>query len=135
MNQISILLVEDDPDDIELMHVALKSLNVQYSLEAINQGDKVLPYLEMCKKFPNVIVLDLNLPKLHGRDILKFIKSSDRFKKIPVAILTTASSQREKDFCLNAGADEFLTKPSTVDGFNRTVHAIMDVASRNLMEN
>jgi CheY-like chemotaxis protein len=133
MNPLSILLIEDDPDDIELMHVALKNLDIQYSLEAINQGDKVLPYLEVCKKFPSVIVLDLNLPKLHGRDILKFIKGSDRFKKIPVAILTTASSQKEKEFCITAGADEFLTKPSTVEGFNKTVYAIMNVASRNVM--
>jgi CheY-like chemotaxis protein len=110
-------------------------MNIQYNLEAINQGDKVLPYLEMCKKFPNVIVLDLNLPKLHGRDILKFIKSSDQFRKIPVAILTTASSQREKDFCLSAGADEFLTKPSTVDGFNKTVSAIVNIAAGNKRQN
>jgi CheY-like chemotaxis protein len=129
MSQISILLVEDDPDDIELMHVALKNLNIQYSLEALNQGDKVMPYLEVCKKFPNVIVLDLNLPKLHGREILQFIKRSEKFKNIPVAVLTTASSQKEKEFCISAGANVFLTKPSTVDGFNKTIYAIMNIAA------
>jgi CheY-like chemotaxis protein len=131
MSQLSILLIEDDPDDVELMREALKNLNIQYTMESISQGDRVLPYLTVCKKFPNVIVLDLNLPKLHGREVLQFIKGSDKFKNIPVAVLTTASSQKEKEYCLSAGADVFLTKPSTVEGFNKTIYSILDIASRN----
>jgi CheY-like chemotaxis protein len=112
------------------MQEALKSVDIAYSLEVISQGDKVIPHLESCKNFPNVVVLDLNLPKLHGRDILSRIKSSDRLRNIPVAILTTASSQKEKDHCLKVGADSFLTKPSTVAGFNQTVLAIVAIAEQ-----
>ncbi len=128
MNQLAILLVEDDPDDIELMQEALKNVNIAYSMDIISQGDKVIPHLEMCKSFPNVIILDLNLPKLHGREILTLIKSISRFKHIPVAILTTASSQMEKDNCINCGANLFLTKPSTVEGFNQTIQAIVNIS-------
>jgi CheY-like chemotaxis protein len=128
MKPISILLVEDDPDDVELMEEALKTAAVTYNMKVINQGDKVIPYLEVCNNFPSVIILDLNIPKLHGREVLNLVKTSTRFKTIPVAILTTASSQKEKDQCLHAGANKFLTKPSTVDGFNETIDAILSIA-------
>lgn len=131
MNSLSLLLVEDDPDDIELMNEALKDASIVCSIQTISQGDKVLPYLELCKKFPDIIILDLNLPKLHGRDVLRLIKTSERFKLIPVAILTTASSQTERDYCLREGANEFLTKPSTVEGFNRTVNSILNILNES----
>jgi len=128
MNQLSILLIEDDPDDVELLQEALKSADTQYTMQVIAEGDGVFEYLEVCKKFPNVIILDLNIPRLHGREVLSMIKTSDRFKAIPVAILTTASAPREREQCLDAGADLFLTKPSTVDGFVKTVQSILDIA-------
>jgi CheY-like chemotaxis protein len=129
-NKINLLLVEDDPDDVELMRQALEDNGLEFSMEVVNHGDKVIPHLETCKKFPDVIVLDLNLPKLHGREVLKRIKAMDTFSTIPVAILTTSSSQTERDHCLNAGADAFITKPSSVPGFNDMVATIMGVAVR-----
>lgn len=132
MNALSILLVEDDPDDIELMQEALIDNNITYQLETISQGDRVISHLEVCKKFPDVIILDLNLPKLHGREVLSRIKTSDSFKNIPVVILTTSSSPVERDFCLKAGASSFITKPSTVDGFNETVAEIVNIARLEL---
>lgn len=128
VNALNILLVEDDQDDVELMQDALRDNDINFTLEIVRQGDKVIPFLKMCKNFPNVILLDLNLPKMHGREVLSRIKLSADFKHIPVAILTTSSSQAEKEFCLSAGATDFLTKPSTVEGFNKTIQCIMDIA-------
>src|ERR1700755_165851 len=102
MSAISILLVEDDPDDIELMQEALKDNNIEFNMQSISQGDHVLPHLQLSKNFPEIIVLDLNLPKLHGREVLIRLKESEKFKDIPVVILTTSSSLKEKEFCLNA---------------------------------
>ena len=131
MNQeLFVLLVEDDPDDVELMHQALADNNVRYSLELISQGDKVIPFLESCKKFPDVVILDLNIPKLHGREVLKKIKASSSLSSIPVAILTTASSSMERENCLTLGADVFITKPSSVQGFNDMVHSILGIAAK-----
>jgi CheY-like chemotaxis protein len=65
---------------------------------------------------------------MHGREILSRIKMSDDFRHIPVTILTTSSSQSEKEFCLSAGANDFLTKPSTVEGFNKTIESILKIA-------
>jgi CheY-like chemotaxis protein len=132
MNTINILLVEDDQDDIDLMQDTLRDNEVEFVMEIIKQGDKVIPYLEMCKNFPDIILLDLNLPKMHGREILERIKSAPDFKNIPVAILTTSSSREDIQFCLKAGANAFLTKPSTVDGFNETVSSILELAARKV---
>jgi CheY-like chemotaxis protein len=127
-NTLNILLVEDDQDDVELMQDALRDKGIHFQMDVIKQGDKVLPFLKSCKSFPNIILLDLNLPKMHGREVLSRIKLSDDFRHIPIAILTTSSSQAEKDFCLSAGASYFLTKPSTVDGFNKTIELIKKIA-------
>jgi CheY-like chemotaxis protein len=124
LNNLHILLVEDDQDDVELMQDALKDNGVPFKMDVVRQGDKVIPFLKSCKNFPNVILLDLNLPKMHGREVLSRIKLSEDFKHIPVAILTTSSSETERKFCLSAGASHFLTKPSTVEGFNKTIEAI-----------
>ncbi|MCW3088178.1 MAG: response regulator, partial [Sediminibacterium sp.] len=59
-------MVEDDPDDVHLLESALRDNRVEFKHTVIPQGDRVLPWLHMCKIFPNVIVLDLNLPKMHG---------------------------------------------------------------------
>lgn len=127
-DDIFILLVEDDPDDVDLMQEALAANKVSYEIETINQGDKVIPYLKVCKKFPDVIILDLNIPKLHGREVLKQVKTSDDLASIPVAILTTSSSPAEREICLEVGADIFMTKPSSVDGFNEMIASILSVA-------
>jgi CheY-like chemotaxis protein len=125
---LNILLVEDDQDDVELMQDALQDNGIQFNMEIVRQGDKVLAHLKTCKNLPNVILLDLNLPKMHGREVLSRIKLSEDFKQIPVAILTTSSSQAEREFCLSVGAAHFLTKPSTVDGFNKTIETILKIA-------
>jgi len=132
MNQtLSILLVEDDPDDIELMHDALKDNNIQFNMETIKQGDAVLPYLEKTNERPDVIVLDLNLPKMHGREVLKGIKANPQTSNIPVIILTTSSAKKEMDYCIQQGASRYLIKPVTMQGFNETVHSIVKVALKN----
>jgi CheY-like chemotaxis protein len=128
---MNILLVEDDQDDVELMQDALRDKGIQFSMDVVRQGDKVLPFLALCKNLPNIILLDLNLPKMHGREVLTRIKLSEDFRNIPVAILTTSSSKAEKEFCLSAGASHFLTKPSTVDGFNKTIDLILKIGKHH----
>lgn len=127
---LRILLVEDDPDDIELMHDALKDNNILFSLDTIKQGDAVLPYLEKTDIHPDVVVLDLNLPKMHGREVLKSIKSSPAIAHIPVVILTTSSAKKEIDYCIQNGADQYLIKPVTIQGFNETVASIIKAATK-----
>jgi len=120
-------MVEDDPDDVNLLESALHDNHIEFQTTVIPQGDKVLPWLHMCKNFPNVIILDLNLPKMHGKEVLSQIKKSEAFKHIPIVILTTSSAKNDKDFCLTEGADRYLSKPVTLDAFKVIVKEILSV--------
>lgn len=123
-NSCHILLVEDDPDDIELLKEALKDSDVECFLETVMQGNEVIPRLEKSTLFPDLVILDLNLPKMNGKDILRFMKSSELLKNIPVLVLTTSSSVEEKESCIKAGAAMYISKPTTMEGFNQIVTAI-----------
>ena len=125
---LQILLIEDDPDDVELFLDALKDNNVLHTIQVVMQGDEVIPHLEQSPTRPEVILLDLNLPKIHGKEILKILKSGDAFKDIPVVILTTSSARTDVEYCMNAGAEKFITKPTNTAGFDQLVTTITEIA-------
>lgn len=127
--QISILLVEDDNDDIELLRDALEQQSLRFSMSVVREGDKVLPFLNSAPVLPDVIVLDFNLPKLHGREILAAIKEDPMLRSIPLMVLTTSASQDDMRYAFAMGATKFVTKPSTVQGFTNTVAAITSLVS------
>ncbi|MEO6039600.1 MAG: response regulator [Saprospiraceae bacterium] len=122
-------MVEDDPDDIDLLQAAMKKVQVPFRINTCMQGDNVLPHLTTLTRLPDVIVLDLNLPRMHGREVLQLLKTSPSFQSIPVVILTTSSSLADREFCQQAGAKVFLTKPTTVEGFQAITQAILLAAS------
>ena len=126
---LRIFLIEDDMDDIELLQESLKDNNVQFTMSVVREGDKVSSYLKECTVLPHVIIMDFNLPKVHGKDILKTIKSFDGFKKIPLLVLTTSTAKDDIDYSYRMGANKYLTKPSSIKGFNETVAAIVELAN------
>lgn len=128
MKLYHIVLVEDDPDDIELFKEALKETEIPHEVQVIMQGDMVLDYLKKVKEKPDIIVLDLNVPKTPGKEILGLLKSSPDLKEIPVVILTTSSSKADMEFCMEAGAEKFITKPVNTDGFEQMAKTIFSVA-------
>jgi DNA-binding response OmpR family regulator len=127
---LRIFLIEDDMDDIELLQESLKDNNISYTMNVVREGDKVSSYLRECTVLPHVIVMDFNLPKVHGKDILKTIKSFDGFKEIPLLVLTTSTAKEDIDYSYKMGANKYLTKPSSIKGFNETVAAIVELATR-----
>lgn len=127
MEKVEILLVEDDQDDIELLMEAFANAGFDFHIIPLDQGDQVIPFLETRTKLPNLVILDLNLPKIHGRQILQLLKHSSRFSNIPVVVLTTSSSEEEKQKSLRDGARLFLTKPSTVQGLDEAVKQIVSI--------
>ena len=132
---LKILLIEDDTDDIELLEEALKDNNVTYSLELIMQGDKVQPWLDKEGEHPDIIILDFNIPKLHGREILQLIKSSDFFKKVPLIVLTTSAAKEDLEYSLAMGADHFITKPSSIMAFNNAIQTIISTVKQHSTKN
>ncbi len=125
---LDILLIEDDIDDVDLLKDALDEIKVPYHMEVIMEGDKVSNYLESVKTLPEIIVMDLNLPKIGGKEILLELKSSFHLTEIPVIILTTSSSKEDIDYCNRMGIRKFITKPATIEGWNTTIHSIINVA-------
>ena len=127
MEKIRILLIEDDADDIELLRDALHINDVDFTLDVVMEGDKAIPFLEKNSPLPDVIVMDFNLPKLHGREVLSQIRSSKNFSAIPLMVLTTSASQDDIRYAFSMGANKFITKPNTMQGFNTTVEAIVSL--------
>jgi len=125
---LDILLIEDDMDDIDLLKDALNESKVPYHIDVIMEGDKVYNYLESLKTLPGVIVMDLNLPKTDGKEILHELKSSFHLTQIPIIILTTSSSKADIDYCNRMGIRKFITKPATMEGWNTTIDSIINVA-------
>ena len=110
---IRILLVEDDEDDIALFKLALKKQPFPAKLAILTEGDEVAGYLNTAAERPDLMFLDLNLPRMHGRDVLVQTKRSDAGHSLPVFILSTSSAQEDMDYCLANGAEQFLTKPTS----------------------
>jgi DNA-binding response OmpR family regulator len=128
---IHILLVEDDPDDLELLKVAFEESKTPFDFTVITQGHKVLSYLKESVLLPDIIVLDLNLPKTHGRDVLTDIKATDQFKILPIVILTTSSAKSDIDFCLANGADDYIVKPVTMAEYSTIVGTIIRISGKS----
>src|SRR4051812_24625973 len=116
MKKLKILLIEDDADDIELLKDTFDINNIDCNLDVVMEGDKAIPFLESASELPDIIVMDLNLPKLHGREILAQIKASDKLAQIPLAVLTTSSLQDDINFAYSMGANKYITKPNTLEG-------------------
>ena len=104
---IDILLVEDSPSDVLLTREALRDARIANDLSVARNGEEALDYLRqegehVGKPRPDIVILDLNLPRMDGREVLREIKGDDSLKRIPVIILTTSSSDRDIGECYDS---------------------------------
>ncbi|HEY0355894.1 MAG TPA: response regulator [Flavisolibacter sp.] len=127
--KLSIVLIEDDIDDVEILQEALENENVSYSISILKDGGAAEQFCETAKTLPDIIVMDFNLPRVHGRDVIKMIRANKRFDNIPILILSTSSSKEDIDFAYNAGADRYQVKPATVDGIKETISTIFELCN------
>ncbi len=129
--KLHVLLIEDDADDVELLQDAFANNGVEHVMHVINDGGLVTGYLQANKTYPDIIVMDLNLPKVHGREVLKEIKSAPVYDKIPVVILTTSSSPDDRKYTLDLGAADYIIKPTTSKGLYNAVSIITDIVAKS----
>jgi DNA-binding response OmpR family regulator len=129
--KIQILLIEDDADDVELLQEALTDNGVDFQMTVIKDGNAAVNHFKEGGPLPDIVVMDFNLPKVHGRDVVREIRSNDRYKRVPVLILSTSSSATDINFAYEAGANNYLVKPATLEAINSTVTVIVDLASRS----
>jgi chemotaxis family two-component system response regulator Rcp1 len=126
---IEILLVEDNPGDVDLTREGLKEGKVHNNLSVVEDGEEAMAFLLREGKYdnaprPELILLDLNLPKKNGREVLAEIKGDDRLKCIPVVILTSSKSEEDILKTYNLNANCYITKPVDLDQFIKVVKSI-----------
>jgi chemotaxis family two-component system response regulator Rcp1 len=126
---INILLVEDNPGDIRLTREVLKEGRIRNVLNVVTDGEQAVLYLNKSGEYantlrPDIILLDLNLPKKDGREVLAEIKADPSLMRIPVIILTTSSAERDISNMYDHHANCYITKP--VD-FNQFINVIKSI--------
>lgn len=129
LRAIVILLVEDNPGDVELAREALGMGKLHNSLHVAQDGVAAMDFLNKVGKYaasprPDLIILDLNLPKKDGRQVLAEIKADDDLKRIPVVILTTSSAEEDVLKSYNLHANCYITKPLDMKQFLHVVQSI-----------
>lgn len=126
---LQILLVEDNEGDILLTLEALKESNIPNSVTVIKDGWEAIRYVENTGKVnpePDLILLDVNLPKANGHEVLEKIRDNDKKTHIPVVMFTTSSSEDDIIRSYQNRADCYITKPVDAEDFSRVVKAIED---------
>lgn len=116
-----ILIVEDSDEDFETTLWALKKSSVEVSISRCVDGDQAIAYLDSCgnvaeggpPKLPALVLLDINLPRTDGRQVLKHIKTSEHLKSVPVVIVSTSSNPRDVETCYQFGANSYVVKPTS----------------------
>lgn len=129
LEPIEILLVEDSPGDVRLIREALKDGKVANRINVVEDGEAAMLYLRRQKPYadavrPELVLLDLNLPRKDGREVLEEIKSDPELMRIPVVVLTTSSSEEDVLRTYSSHANCFVTKPIDLDQFMDAVRSI-----------
>ena len=128
---IDILLVEDNPGDVRLAQEALKESKVRNRLHIVNDGMAATDFLFKRNDYkdaprPDLIILDLNLPKKDGREVLAEIKADENLKRIPIVIFTTSKAEADILKTYNLHANCYITKPLNFDKFMEVIKSIED---------
>jgi two-component system, response regulator len=122
----SILICDDDEDDLYLVKSIFNDTKFSNQTVYLKNGAELLEYLQNKKKETSVglVLLDLNMPKMDGRETLKIIKNNPEFRRIPVVILTTSNAPQDIEKCYELGANCFMTKPSSYEGLNDAINTL-----------
>jgi len=130
MEGIFILIAEDDADDRFLLQAAFDENAFKDKLHFVDNGVEVMEYLQSLidtgksENLPKFMLLDLNMPKKDGREVLKELKQHPELKKIPVIIFSTTNNEQEMRRCYELGANSYITKPNSFENLLKTVAAL-----------
>jgi chemotaxis family two-component system response regulator Rcp1 len=129
MRQLTVLLVEDNPRDVRLTQRAFQQAGLPHDLRVVRDGDEALAYLHREGAYkdtataprPDVILLDLNLPRMGGHELLREVKQDNRFRQVPIIVLTTSERPDDVRLAYDAGANAYLLKPVEFSRFTEVI--------------
>lgn len=129
MKPVEVLLVEDDPGDVILTQEGLRASKLHINLHVVDNGEKALAFLHRSPPYedaprPGLIILDLNLPRVNGMEVLREIKSNEELQTIPTVILTTSRAEEDVVRSYKLGANCYVSKPLNLDEFVKVVGSI-----------
>ena len=117
MNLLNILLIEDDMIEVMKLNRTISSLNLKHNITEAHNGEEALKYLEKKDKLPDIILLDLNMPKVSGIEFLNILKADEVLRYIPTIILTTSNNQKDLLECYKIGIAGYVLKPLRYEGY------------------
>lgn len=129
IHAVDILLIEDNPGDVRLTREALKEAKININLAVANDGLEAMKMLHQEAPYsnqplPDLVLLDLNMPRMDGREVLRLIKTDDSLKRIPVVVLTTSAAEKDILQAYGMHANCYITKPVELDQFMEIVKSI-----------
>jgi two-component system, chemotaxis family, response regulator Rcp1 len=128
MDKLSILLVEDSPSDVRLIREALKQTPLEVQITLARDGVEAMEYLRQSENGlvnrPDIILLDLNLPRKNGREVLAEVKAAPRLKQIPVLIMTSSKADEDVKQAYNLNANCYIAKPANLQEYVDVVRSI-----------
>jgi two-component system, response regulator len=133
-HQFTIHMCDDDPDDQLLISDALQEARLVNMIDFTSNGRELLQYLNregeysslIGKPLPGIILLDLNMPIMDGREVLQILKNDDRFKSIPVVVLTTSKAEEDVARSYDMGVNSFIIKPVSFEGLVEMIQSLTD---------
>ena len=128
MQKQQILWADDDIDDLLLMRTVLEDIGKEYDIKEVSNGKEAIDYLEASKKndtLPCLIILDMNMPVMSGKEAMNLIKKDDRLKDIPLVFFTTSNSEMDRMYCKRFGV-EMITKPPRYSNLKEAVQKLLN---------
>ena len=129
--ELKILLIEDDTIEIMKLNRAMLSLNMSHNVKEANNGEEALELLLKENYCPDIILLDLNMPKINGIEFLSIIKNNTSLKFIPTIILTTSSNKKDLQECYNIGIAGYILKPLKYEDYIAKINSLLSYWSDN----
>ena len=129
---IQVFMVEDNPDDIELTLEAFKESNREFNVNVAQDGIEAMKYLRMEGEFserphPDLILLDLNMPRMNGFEVLEELNRDNKLKEIPVAVLSISQSEHDKSKVKVLNAKAYFVKPTGLDGLSDIIQKLLAI--------
>ena len=128
---LKILLIEDNLIEIMKMKRTISLLKLEHTMQEAKNGEEALKILEDKSNFPDIILLDLNMPKMSGIEFLTIIKNSEEFQPLPTIILTTSDNQKDLFECYRIGVSGYVLKPLKYDDYVTKIESVLNYWSTN----